>query len=125
MVLAADYPLLNIVWTMLIFFAFVVWIWLIVVLLSNVFGRRDIGGGTKALWTIFMIALPFIGVITYVALNHDQLAKASAPGIGKPHPNGAAATGPAAEIQNGLELFERGVITQSEFDSIKAHALST
>ena len=59
MVIAADYPFLNILWTMIIFFAWVVWIWMMVVILTDVFRRRDIGGWSKAAWVVFMIILPF------------------------------------------------------------------
>src|SRR5881398_76017 len=78
MVIAADYPFLNILWTMLIFFAWVVYIWMMVVILTDVFRRRDIGGVAKAAWTVFMIVLPFVGVLTYLILDHDGMAQRSA-----------------------------------------------
>src|SRR3977135_2717528 len=78
MLIAADYPFLDIFWTMIIFFAWVVWIWMMVVILSDVFRRRDIGGWAKAAWVIFMIVLPFIGVLSYLIAQHDGIAQRNA-----------------------------------------------
>ncbi len=78
MVFAADYPFLNILWTMIIFFAWVAYIWMMIVILTDVFRRRDIGGWAKAGWTVFMIVLPFFGVLTYLILQHDGMAERSA-----------------------------------------------
>src|SRR5881409_2220809 len=75
MVFGADYPFLDILWTMIIFFAWVVWIWMMVTILGDVFRRRDIGGFAKAAWCVFMIVLPFIGVLTYLIAQHDGMAQ--------------------------------------------------
>ncbi len=61
MVFAADYPLLDVFWTMIIFFTWVVWIWMMIAILTDVFRRRDISGWSKAAWTVFLIVLPFLG----------------------------------------------------------------
>ena len=55
---AASYPFLDVLWSMVIFFAFVIWIWLLITVFADVFRRRDIGGGMKAIWIIFVIVLP-------------------------------------------------------------------
>src|SRR3954454_13275331 len=73
MVLAADYPFLDILWSMVIFFTWVVWIWMMITILGDVFRRRDIGGWSKALWTVFLIVLPFLGVFVYLISNHDGI----------------------------------------------------
>src|SRR6478752_389972 len=78
MLLAADYPFLNILWTMIIFFAWVVWIWMMIVILTDVFRRRDISGWGKALWVIFLIILPFIGVLAYLITQHNGMAERGA-----------------------------------------------
>src|SRR5947209_14325425 len=78
MVVAADYPFLDIMWTMLVFFVWVIWIWTVVVMLTDVFRRHDIGGGTKALWVIFMVILPFVGVLTYLIVEHKGMAERGA-----------------------------------------------
>src|SRR4026207_1149717 len=75
MVVATDYPFLNIFWTMIIFFAWVVWIWMMIAILTDVFRRKDIGGFAKAAWVIFMILLPFLGVLVYLIAQHDKMAE--------------------------------------------------
>ena len=65
-VLASDYPFLDIFWTMCIFFAWVIWIWLLILVLSDNFRRRDHGGFAKAMWTLFVIFTPLLGVLVYM-----------------------------------------------------------
>jgi hypothetical protein len=130
MVFAADYPFMDVLWTMLIFFAFVVWIWMMVVILNDVFRRRDISGWAKAAWTVFLVVLPWIGALVYLVANgsdmtsraardttvtqaeHDYLRSATANG------------GAAAEIARAKELLDSGAINEVEFDAIKAKALA-
>ena len=64
--IAADYPFLDVLWTMFIFFAWVIWFWLLITIFADVFRRHDIGGGKKTLWCIFVIITPFIGVFVYL-----------------------------------------------------------
>jgi hypothetical protein len=66
MLLANNYPFLDIVWTMFIFFAWVIWIWLLILVLADNFGRRDQSGWAKAGWTLFVIFLPLLGVLVYM-----------------------------------------------------------
>jgi hypothetical protein len=75
MIVAADYPFLDIFATMVIFFAWTVWIWMMVVFLSDIFRRRDLSGGAKAGWTVFLILLPFLGALFYLAQNGDGIAE--------------------------------------------------
>jgi Phospholipase_D-nuclease N-terminal len=77
MVFAADYPFLDVLWTMIIFFAWVVYIWMIIAIFGDVFRRRDIGGWAKAAWCVFMIVLPFIGVLIYLIAQHNGMAQRS------------------------------------------------
>ena len=72
--LAADYPFLDILWTMFIFFLFVIWIWILITVFADIFRRKDVGGGSKALWIIFVILLPYLGVLVYLIANHDGMA---------------------------------------------------
>jgi hypothetical protein len=65
-VIASSYPFLDIFWTMLIFFAFVIWIYLLIMVLADTFKRRDLSGLAKAGWTVFVIFLPLIGVLVYM-----------------------------------------------------------
>lgn len=80
MVMAADYPFLDALWTMIIFFAWVVYIWMIIAIFGDVFRRRDIGGWHKAAWCVFMIVVPFIGVLTYLIAQHDRMRSAASSG---------------------------------------------
>jgi hypothetical protein len=133
MVFAADYPFLNILWTMIIFFAWVIWIWMMIAILSDVFRRRDMSGWGKAAWTVFLIVLPFLGALIYLVANHDgmadrnvkqaQLAQADFDDYVKTvAKNGGA--GAASEIEKAKSLLDSGAITQSEFEAIKAKALA-
>ena len=76
--LAADYPFLDVLWSMCIFFLFVIWIWLLITVFADVFRRRDIGGGMKTLWCIFVIVLPYLGVFIYLIAEHDGMADRNA-----------------------------------------------
>jgi Phospholipase_D-nuclease N-terminal/Short C-terminal domain len=129
MPLAADYPFLDVLWTMIIFFAWVIYIWVAITVLIDVFRRHDIGGWGKAAWAVFIIVLPFLGVLTYLIVNHDGMRERSAK---EAETQKAAfdqyvretAGGSAAEIAKAKELLDSGTITQAEFDAIKAKAVS-
>jgi hypothetical protein len=131
MVIAADYPFLDILWTMIIFFAWVAWIWILVVILTDVFRRRDIGGWSKAAWVIFLILLPFLGVLVYLIAQHDGMAQRSTEQVEVAQQAfddrvraAAPSEGPAAEIEKADQLLSKGSITQSEFDALKAKAIA-
>ena len=131
MVLAADYPFLEILWTMIIFFAWIAWIWILVVILTDVFRRRDIGGVAKAAWIVFLIILPFLGVLVYLIAQHDEMAQRQLEQVQLAErafdervKAAAASEGPAAEIEKAEQLLSRGSISQAEFDALKAKALA-
>jgi hypothetical protein len=133
MVFAADYPFLDVLWTIIIFFAWVVYIWMIVAIFGDVFRRRDIGGWRKAAWCVFMIVVPFIGVLAYLIAQHDGMAQRSldqaqtAQRRFDEQVRAAAAGnagGAASEIEKAQQLLEKGAITEAEFDAIKAKALA-
>ena len=75
MPIAADYPFLEIFWTMLIFFTWLVWIWIVVCVLADLYRRTEISGWIKAAWTVFVIVLPFIGVLVYLITNGAGMAE--------------------------------------------------
>ena len=77
MVIATDYPFLDVVWTIMVFFAWVAYIWLLVVIIGDLFSRHDIGGWGKAAWVVFMIVLPFVGILTYMIVQHEGMATRS------------------------------------------------
>jgi hypothetical protein len=130
-VIAADYPFLDVFWTMLVIFAWVIWFWLLIVVFGDVFRRRDASGAKKVLWVIFVILLPFLGVFAYLLVNHDGMATRN---VKDAHAAQAATDeyirsvagsgGPAAEIERAKALLDSGAITQPEFDAIKAKALA-
>jgi hypothetical protein len=128
-VLAADYPFLDVLWTMFIFFLFVIWIWILITVFADVFRRKDIGGGMKAIWIVFVILLPYLGVLVYLIANHDGMADRNIQQAQKQQEATDAyiksvAGGAAAEIEKAKGLLDSGAITQAEFDSIKAKALA-
>ena len=128
MLIATDYPFLDILWSMIIFFAWVAWIWIAITVLSDVFRRDDIGGWQKAAWVVFVIVLPFLGVLVYLIAQHDGMRERSvkqAESQQKAFDDYVrdAAGGSAGEIAKGKELLDAGTITQAEFDGIKAKAL--
>jgi len=129
---ATSYPFLNILWTTLIFFAWVLFIWIAVTVLIDVFRRHDISGWAKAGWVIFIVVLPWIGVLVYLIANHDgmnerraretQVAQAQFDEYVR---KTAGTGGAASEIEKAKQLLDNGTITQAEFDAIKARALSS
>jgi hypothetical protein len=128
---AADYPFLDILWTMLIFFLWVMWFWLLIVIIGDVFRRRDIGGGKKTIWLIFILFVPFIGVLAYVLTNSDSMAERNMERARRDRAQfddyvreTAGSGGAAEEIDKAKQLLDSGAITQAEFDSIKAKALA-
>jgi Phospholipase_D-nuclease N-terminal/Short C-terminal domain len=128
---AADYPFLDVFWTMLIFFMWVIWIWILVTVLIDVFRRHDIGGWGKAAWTLFMIVLPFLGVFIYLITQGRQMAErrnaevqASRASFDDYVRNVAAESGPSDQIAKGKELLDSGAIDQAEFEALKRKALA-
>jgi hypothetical protein len=132
MVIAADYPFLDIFWTMLIFFAWVAWIWILVTIFIDLFRRRDIGGWGKAGWVILLIVLPFLGSLIYLIAYHNGMADRSAKQIAGQQQQfddyvrtvAKDGGGASAEIDRAKKLLDDGTITQEEFDQLKAKALA-
>ena len=131
MVIAADYPFLDIMWTMFIFFAWVIWIYLLVVIFSDIFRRRDVGGWTKAGWCLLVMLLPFIGVLCYLGFQGRHMAERNAQAAADAKSQfdsyvreTAASQGPSGEIANAKSLLDSGAITQAEFDQLKTKALA-
>ena len=128
--LAADYPFLDVLWTMFIFFLFIIWIWILITVFADIFRRKDVGGGSKTLWIIFVILLPYLGVFVYLIANHDGMADRNIQQAQRQQEATDAyiksvAGGAAAEIEKAKSLLDSGAITQAEFDSIKAKALAS
>ena len=129
--LAADYPFLDLMWTMVVFFVWIMWFWLLFTVFADVFRRSDISGGKKTLWIIFAILLPFLGVFVYlitqnVGMTERQLqrTRAQRDQFDEYVRQTAEGGGAAAEIEKAKQLLDSGAITQAEFDTIKQKALS-
>ena len=129
MPIAADYPFLDVLWTMIIFFCWVIWIWIVITVLVDVFRRDDLGGWGKAGWVVFVIVLPFLGVLIYLIAEHEGMRDRSEKQARAQKQQfddyvRDAAGGSGAEIAKAKELLDAGTISQAEFDAIKAKALS-
>jgi hypothetical protein len=135
MVTAADYPFLDVLGTMLIFFAWVIWFWLLIRVFVDVFRRHDLSGWGKAGWTLFVIVLPFLGVLIYLIANGQEmgkrdvdLARASQAQfdqhIKSVAGSGSGSDGAASEIAKAKSLLDSGAITREEYESLKLKALS-
>ena len=128
----ADYPFFGVLWSMLIFFVWVAWFMLLFKIVGDVFRRRDIGGGAKTLWLLFVLFVPFLGVFIYLIANNDEMAKrdmeraqAAQAQFNDYVQQAAGSGGPAAEIDKAKTLLDSGAITELEFAAIKAKALAT
>jgi hypothetical protein len=129
MLFAADYPFMDVLWSMIIFFFWVIWIWIVVTVLIDIFRRNDIGGFAKAMWVIFVVILPWLGVLIYLIAQHDGMRERS---IKQAQDQKAqfdqyvrdAAGGSADEIAKAKQLLDSGAITQDEFAALKAKALA-
>jgi Short C-terminal domain/Phospholipase_D-nuclease N-terminal len=127
---AADYPFLDVLWTMLIFFAWVIWFWILITVFVDLFRRDDIGGWKKAIWVVFLILTPFLGVLIYLIVNNEGMnernvrkARASQEQFDDYVKSVSGAGGAAAEIEKAKQLLDSGAISQAEYEQIKAKAL--
>jgi Short C-terminal domain/Phospholipase_D-nuclease N-terminal len=131
-VLAADYPFLDVLWTMIIFFLWVAWIWIMVVLLSDIFRRHDISGWGKAAWTLLLVIFPILGGLIYLGLHGKDMGErrmqdmaASQAQFNDYVKSVASSGGPAAEIDRAKQLLDSGAITKDEFEALKQKALAS
>ena len=128
--IAADYPFLDVLWTMFIFFAWVIWFWLLITIFADVFRRHDIGGGTKTLWCIFVIITPFIGVFVYLISQSKGMNERNLQNVKQQRQQtdeyirSVAAEDPASQIAQAKSLLDSGAINQQEFDALKQKALA-
>ena len=129
MPLLADYPFLDVMWTMLVFFLWVAWFWILFDVWGDIFRRRDLSGLGKTGWFIFTLVLPFLGVFIYVisqndGMNQRKLERAQAQRAQMDdYVRSTAGGGAAAEIEKAKQLLDSGALTQSEFDALKQKAL--
>jgi Short C-terminal domain/Phospholipase_D-nuclease N-terminal len=128
---AADYPFLEVVWTLFVIFAWVIWFWLLITVFADLFRRHDIGGGKKVVWVIFVIVTPFLGVFVYLisqghsmAERNEKQMRAQQAQMDDYVKSVAGSGGSAAEIEKAKQLLDSGAISQAEYDALKAKALS-
>ncbi len=132
MALLADYTFLDVFWSMLVFFVWVLWFILLFRVIIDIFSRHDIGGFSKVLWILFVILLPFLGVFVYLIAENDGMTKRAMDKAQAQqqqmdeYVRATAGTGggAAAEIDKAKQLLDSGAISQAEFDAIKAKALA-
>ena len=131
MVIAADYPFLDVFWTMCIFFLWVLWFWLLFTVFADIFRRHDLSGWGKAGWVIFTILLPYLGVFIYLITQgrnmterNVQRAQADRAQFDEYVRTTATAAAPPAEIDKAKQLLDSGAITQPEFEALKQKALA-
>jgi len=129
--LGYTYPLLNIFWTMLWFFMFFIWIWLLIDVFADIFRSHDMGGFAKALWVIFVIIAPFLGVFIYLIARggkmHERSAKAAQAqeqAFNSYVKDVAGSSGTADQLAKLADLKDKGVLTEEEFQAQKAKVLS-
>jgi type VI protein secretion system component VasK len=129
--LGATFGTGQVLWSMLWFFLFFIWIWLLVMIFADIFRSRDLSGWSKALWTIFVIVLPFLGILVYlIARGHKMQehavsdAKAQDQAM-REYVQSVTSSGSAAdEISRLADLRSQGVISEAEFQQAKAKALA-
>lgn len=131
MLLAADYPFLDVLWTILVIFLWISWFMLLFHVIGDVFRRRDASGAKKTLWLIVLLFLPFLGVFIYLIANGDDMARRNIESAEQSRAemddyirSTAGGGGAAAEIERAKGLLDSGAISQAEFDAIKAKALA-
>jgi Short C-terminal domain/Phospholipase_D-nuclease N-terminal len=129
-----QYPILDIFWTMLYFFLFFIWIWLLIMVFSDIFRSHDMGGWAKALWSIFIIVIPFLGVFVYLIARGGRMHEHQAQDAASQQQAfdqavreaaGAPGEDTASQLSKLAELKTQGILTDAEFDAQKAKILSS
>jgi hypothetical protein len=129
--LAYTYPLLDFLWTMVEIFLFVIWIWLAIMVFVDIFRSHDMGGLAKALWVLFIIILPLLGILVYLIARGNGMHQRAADQAAREQKafnayiqETVGSSGSADELAKLADLKEKGVITDAEFDAQKAKLLS-
>jgi hypothetical protein len=127
-----NYPFLEVFWTLLIFFAFIIWLWILFTVFTDIFRRHDTSGFVKVLWIIFIIIIPYFGSFIYLIVEHKGMteraieAQKQAQAQVDQYVKSVAGPGdPTEQIAKAKTLLDSGTITQAEFDQIKQKALAT
>jgi len=129
-VLGSSYPLLDLFWTMLWFFLFFIWIWLMIMVFGDIFRSHDMGGFAKAIWVIFIIIVPYLGIFIYLVARGSSMHERAALAVQRQQQafddyvrQTAGSGGTADQLAKLADLKERGVLTDAEFAAQKAKIL--
>ncbi len=129
--IASSYPLLDLFWTILWIFGFIIWIWLLIMIFGDIFRSHDMGGGAKALWTIFVIVIPLLGILIYLIARgggmHEraaQQAQQQQQAFDAYVRQSAGTSNTADELAKLVDLKNSGALTDAEFDAQKAKLLA-
>ena len=127
-----GYSFGQVMWSMFVFFAWILFFWLLFVVFADLFSRYDISGWAKAGWTVFVIVLPFLGIFVYLIANGRGMGERNiqqaqqAQAQMDAYVRSVATTGdPTEQIAKGKQLLDSGAISQAEFDQLKAKALAS
>ena len=130
---ASSYPLLDVFWTMFEFFLWVIWIWILIMVLVDIFRSHDLSGWAKALWFLFVLFIPLIGVLAYLIARGGSMTERAAQRAQRQdeayrsYIQQAAASGPATtadQLAKLADLHDRRVISAEEFEREKAKVLA-
>ena len=127
----ANYTFGDVMWSFLVFFAWVIWFWLLITVFADLFRRHDISGWGKTGWIILVILIPYFGVFIYLIAEHEGMAKRNIASAQQSqqqfddYVKNVASTGdPASQIADAKKLLDSGAITQEEFEALKKKALA-
>jgi Phospholipase_D-nuclease N-terminal len=131
MVVATNWTFGQLMWSMLVFFAWILFFWMLFAVIGDVFRRHDLSGWGKAGWIILMVFLPFLGIFVYLIANSKGMAERNMKQVEQAQASTdayiksvASTADPAEQIAKGHELLEKGALTQAEFEQLKASALA-
>jgi hypothetical protein len=128
--MVVGYTFLSVFWDMLLLFAWIIWFWLLITVFADLFRRHDISGWSKGLWIVFVILLPYIGVLVYLIAQHEGMAQRNVQQVQQSqqqfdsYVRSVASNDPTEQIAKAKSLLDAGTITQAEFDQLKQKALA-
>ncbi len=132
---SSNYPVLDVFWSMLEFFLWVIWIWILIMVFIDIFRSHDLSGWAKALWFLFVLIIPLVGVLVYLIARggemHDRAARAAqareeaAYRAYRADGAGGSSASQADQLAKLAELRDKGALTPEEFESAKSRVLAS
>jgi hypothetical protein len=129
-IIATQWGTGQVFWSMLWFFLFFIWIWLLIIVFSDIFRSHDLSGWAKALWIIFIILVPYLGVFVYLIARGNKMGQhaaedaAAADAAARQYIQQVTSTSPAEELEKLARLREQGVIDEAEYQTLKTRTLN-